>query len=66
MLQDRYGSVVAIVGQAGVFTLAHLGYYPRSAWPLLLVVFLVGIVTGWLVDKRGTLLPAGIAHGFIG
>jgi membrane protease YdiL (CAAX protease family) len=66
LLQERYGRSVAIVGQAAVFALAHLGYYPVSAWPLLLVVFLVGLVTGWLVDRRGTLLPAGIAHGFIG
>lgn len=66
LLRERYGRVVAIGGQAAVFTLAHLGYYPVSAWPLLLVVFLVGIVTGWLVDRRGTLLSAGIAHGFVG
>lgn len=66
LLQERYGRVVAIVGQAAVFTLAHLGYYPVSSWPLLLVVFLVGLVTGWLVDRRGTLLAAGIAHGFVG
>ncbi len=66
LLQERYGRIVAIVGQAAIFALAHLGYYPVSAWPLLLVVFLVGLVTGWLVDRRGTLLPAGIAHGFIG
>jgi membrane protease YdiL (CAAX protease family) len=66
LLQERYGRVVAIVGQAAVFALAHLGYYPVSAWPLLLVVFLVGIVTGWLADRRGTLLAAGIAHGFVG
>jgi len=30
------------------------------------VVFLVGLVTGWLVDRRGTLLAAGLAHGFVG
>jgi membrane protease YdiL (CAAX protease family) len=66
LLQERYGRLVAIVGQAAVFALAHLGYYPVSAWPLIVVVFLVGIVTGWLVDRRGTLLPAGIAHGFVG
>ena len=66
LLQERYGRIVAIVGQAAIFTLVHLGYYPVSAWPLLLVVFLVGIVTGWLVDRRGTLLSAGIAHGFVG
>lgn len=65
-LQERYGRVLGIVGQAAVFTPAHLGYYPVSAWPLLLVVFLVGLVTGWLVERRGTLLPAGIAHGFVG
>lgn len=61
-LQERYGRLVAIVGQAGVFALARLGYYPVSAWPLLLV----GVVTGWLVDRRGTLFPAGIAHGLVG
>jgi membrane protease YdiL (CAAX protease family) len=66
LLQDRYGRVTGIVGQATVFSLAHLGYYPVSAWPLLLVVFLVGLVTGWLVDRRGTLLSAGLAHGFVG
>ncbi|WP_380676533.1 type II CAAX prenyl endopeptidase Rce1 family protein [Salinigranum sp. GCM10025319] len=66
LLQERYGRLIAIVGQAAVFSLAHLGYYPVSAWPLLIVVFLVGIVTGWLVDRRGTLLAAGIAHGFVG
>ncbi|RLM84255.1 CPBP family intramembrane metalloprotease [Halobellus sp. Atlit-38R] len=66
LLQERYGRVLGIIGQAMVFTLAHLGYYPISAWPLLLVVFLVGLVLAWLVDRRGTLLPAGIAHGFVG
>jgi membrane protease YdiL (CAAX protease family)/Na+-transporting methylmalonyl-CoA/oxaloacetate decarboxylase gamma subunit len=66
LLEERYGRLLAIVGQAAVFTLAHLGYYPVSAWPLLFVVFLVGIVTGVLVDRRGTLLPAGLAHGFVG
>jgi membrane protease YdiL (CAAX protease family) len=66
LLEERYGRLLAIVGQAAVFTLAHLGYYPVSAWPLLLVVFLVGLVTGVLVDRRGTLLPAGLAHGFVG
>ncbi|WP_158601131.1 CPBP family intramembrane glutamic endopeptidase [Haloplanus aerogenes] len=65
-LQQRHGRTTAIVGQSVVFTLAHLGYYPVSAWPLLLVVFLVGLVTGWLADRRGTLLAAGLAHGFVG
>ncbi|MFC6865141.1 type II CAAX prenyl endopeptidase Rce1 family protein [Halomicroarcula sp. GCM10025817] len=66
LLRERYGRAVAVVGQAAVFALAHLTYYPVSAWPLVLVVLLVGLVTGWLVDRRGTLLAAGIAHGFVG
>jgi membrane protease YdiL (CAAX protease family) len=66
LLETRYGRGPAIVGQAVVFTLAHLGYYPVSSWPLLVVVLGVGLVTGWLVDRRGTLLAAGIAHGFVG
>jgi hypothetical protein len=32
----------------------------------LVVVFLVGIVAVWLVARHGTLLSAGIAHGFVG
>ncbi|KAB1193789.1 CPBP family intramembrane metalloprotease [Haloferax sp. MBLA0076] len=66
LLDERYGRLTAIVGQAAVFSLAHIGYYPLSSWPLLVVVFLVGLVTGWLTDRRGTLLAAGIAHGFVG
>ena len=66
LLRERYGRAVAVVGQAAVFALAHLTYYPISAWPLVLMVLLVGLVTGWLVDRRGTLLAAGIAHGFVG
>ena len=66
LLQERYGRVLGIIDPATAFTLAHLGYYPVSTWPLLLVVFLVGLVLGWLVDRRGTLLPAGVAHGFVG
>jgi len=63
LLQERYGRIVAIVGQAAIFTLVHLGYYPVSAWPLLLVVFLVGIVTGWLVDRRGRSSPPASLTG---
>jgi membrane protease YdiL (CAAX protease family) len=66
LIDERYGRLTAVVGQAAVFALAHLTYYPASAWSLLVVVFLVGLVTGWLTDRRGTLLAAGIAHGFVG
>lgn len=66
LLRERYGRLTAVVGQAAVFALAHLLYYPISAWPLVVVVLLVGLVTGWLVDRRGTLMAAGIAHGFVG
>jgi len=48
-------------GGRGMLLVVHL-----VAWPLVLVVLLVGLVTGWLVDRRGTLLAAGIAHGFVG
>lgn len=66
VLAERYSERVAVVGQAVAFTAAHLGYYPPSAWPLLGVVAGVGLVTGWLVSRRGTLLSAGIAHGVLG
>lgn len=66
VLEERCTGTVAVVGQAVVFTVAHLGYYPLSAWPLLGVVLGVELVIGWLVDRRGTLLSAGIAHGILG
>ena len=62
----RFGEWPAVVVQAGVFSLAHVGYYPLTAWYLFLTAFAGGLVYGWLRKRRGRLLAPGIAHGQIG
>ena len=64
---QRFGAWKGNLVQAALFAAAHLGLEPiDKAGPLLLVRFAFGLFLGWLRIKRGTLLPAGILHGFIG
>ncbi|NLV06207.1 CPBP family intramembrane metalloprotease [Haloarcula rubripromontorii] len=65
-LADRYGEWPAVVLQAGTFSVAHVGYYPFSAWYLFAAAFAGGLVYGWLRKRRGRLLVSGIAHGLLG
>ncbi|MBD3341701.1 MAG: CPBP family intramembrane metalloprotease [Candidatus Lokiarchaeota archaeon] len=66
LFTEKYGKWKAIIIQAVMFSLAHIGYYPISSYYLYILSFLLGIVYGWLKAKRGTLLASGIAHGIIG
>jgi len=56
--------------QAALFSLTHLGMEPLQSVGhlafLLLFRFGFGLLMGWLKMKRGTLLSAGIVHGFWG
>jgi membrane protease YdiL (CAAX protease family) len=65
-LADRYGEWPAVVVQAGAFSVAHVGYYPFTAWYLFAAAFAGGLVYGWLRKRRGRLLAPGIAHGLLG
>jgi membrane protease YdiL (CAAX protease family) len=65
-LADRYGEWPAVVLQAGAFSVAHVGYYPFTAWYLFAAAFAGGLVYGWLRKRRGRLLSPGIAHGLLG
>jgi membrane protease YdiL (CAAX protease family) len=65
-LGDRLGEWPAVVGQSAVFSLAHVGYYPPTAWYLFLTAFAGGLVYGWLRKRRDRLLAPGIAHGLVG
>lgn len=53
----------AIVAQAALFSMAHLGYFP---WPshgiFYVMLFVLGLVWGWTAHRFG-LLAAAIAHG---
>ncbi|MFC7095713.1 CPBP family intramembrane glutamic endopeptidase [Halobaculum marinum] len=65
-LASRYGAWPAVVLQAGAFSVAHVGYYPLTAWYLFVASFASGLVYGWLRKRRGRLLAPGIAHGLLG
>jgi len=66
VLMERFGRWQANGVQAVVFSLAHIGYYPLTEWPLFISAFVSGLVFGWLRVKRGTLVAPWIAHGLIG
>ena len=73
-LQDvigrKFGEWGSNLLQAAIFSVAHLGMEPLGSIGnvvfLLLFRFGFGVLLGWLRMKRGTLLTAGIVHGFIG
>lgn len=65
-LANRFGEWPAVIAQAAAFSLAHIGYYPLTAWYLYASAFAGGLVYGWLRKRRGRLLAPGIAHGLLG
>ena len=53
----------AIVAQAALFSLAHLGYFPLPGDAIFYVMlFVLGLVWGWTAHRFG-LIAAAIAHG---
>ncbi|SNR44048.1 CPBP family intramembrane glutamic endopeptidase [Halorubrum vacuolatum] len=62
--ENRFGPWQANVLQAFVFAIAHIGYIPLSEWPMYVLIFVFGVVFGWLRMRRGRLLAPAIAHGF--
>jgi membrane protease YdiL (CAAX protease family) len=66
LLTDRFGRWPGNLGQAILFSLAHVGYFPWEAWPLFILAFGLGLVYGWLRLKRGTLVAPWLAHGLMG
>jgi len=69
-LSQRYGQWAGNLLQAAIFSLLHFGMEPLGTLGNILFLFLFrfasGFLFGWLKMKRGTLLAAGIVHGFIG
>lgn len=69
-LRQRMPPWAAIVVQAAVFSLSHVGMEPvvSAAQVLMLAAFrfLAGLVLGILFEKRGSLRAGGIAHGIVG
>lgn len=52
----RYGLVVAILGSAAIFGLAH------GFTVVLVAAFLLGVVNAWMVERSGSIWPAVAAH----
>lgn len=56
--------------QALLFAISHIGMMPFVSLGnevfSLVFRFASGCLFGWLRNKRGSLLPGGIVHGFIG
>jgi len=69
-LADKANPLVANLIQAVLFSISHIGMAPLvsigSEVFSLIFRFVSGLIFGWLKQKRGTLLAAGIVHGFIG
>ena len=61
LLVGRFGLPVAVVVQAALFALAHLGYY-RQALDFGMA-FVAGLILGWLRKRDGSLVAPYVAHG---
>ncbi len=65
-IKPRYANLC----QALIFSISHFGIDINTTWEgllfLLIMRFVIGIILGLLVQHRGNLLSAGIAHGILG
>jgi len=64
LLAARYGLPSAILLQAALFSLAHIGC--NQAWPFFILWFVTGAILGWLRGRDGSLVAPFVAHGLIG
>jgi membrane protease YdiL (CAAX protease family) len=44
VLTERFGIWPGNILQAAAFSVAHIGYYPLTAWPLFILAFVLGMV----------------------
>ncbi len=64
LFASRWGLAPAIMLQAALFSLAHIGYY--HAWPYFVLAFVHGLAFGWLRGRDGSLVAPFVAHGLLG
>lgn len=64
LLIARLGTVGGIVAQAALFSVAHVGWLDN--WRMFGLVFLIGLLLGWMRGRDRSLVAPFIAHGLIG
>jgi membrane protease YdiL (CAAX protease family) len=64
LLAARYGLLSAILLQAALFSLAHIGC--NQEWPFFILWFVTGAILGWLRGRDGSLVAPFVAHGLVG
>ncbi len=70
LLTEKKGKWFALFIQALLFSITHFGIDINNSWVNIIFLigfrFIFGIIFGLLVQYRGNLLSAGIAHGIMG
>lgn len=61
---ERWGLWPGVLAQAALFSIAHIGWAP--SWPYFVLIFVMGIVFGWLRGRNGSIVAAFVAHGLVG
>jgi len=64
LLIARLGAWRSIVAQAALFSVAHVGWL--ADWRFLGLVFLSGLILGWMRGRDRSLIAPFIAHGLLG
>lgn len=66
-LRPRYGPVVAVLGQAAVYGLAHAWALRDASRPATVIgMIAVGAVFGWMANASEDLRPVIVAHAMFG
>jgi membrane protease YdiL (CAAX protease family) len=64
LLIESLGAWRGIIAQAALFSVAHIGWLTN--WSLFGLVFLTGLMLGWMRGRDRSLVAPFIAHGLIG
>jgi membrane protease YdiL (CAAX protease family) len=56
-LRNRFGPSLAIVLSAALFSVLHV------AWAVMPIIFMLGLVFGWLRQRSGSVWPSVLLHG---
>ncbi len=61
VLQRAHGVSIAVFGTAAVFAAVHAQQYAYH-WQVLLILFMVGTVLGWIRARTGSVIASTVTH----